>query len=66
MGRIKKYRMTPISKKFSEKGGFTAQFVGDGYSVDAEKERLPHIIEATGLRICNGAAWDLINSFVKA
>lgn len=66
MGRIKKYRMTPISKKFSEKGGFTAQFVGDGYSVDAEKEILPRIIEATGIRIGNGAAWDLINSFVKA
>ena len=66
MGRIKRYRMTPISKKFSEKGGFTAQFVGDGYSVDAEKEILPRIIEATGIRIGNGAAWDLINSFVKA
>ncbi len=66
MGRTKKYRMTPISKKFSEKGGFTAQFVGDGYSVDAETEILPRIIEATGIRIGNGAAWDLISSFVKA
>ena len=66
MGRIKKYRMTPISRKFSEKGGYTAQFVGDGYSVDAEEEIRPRIIDSTGIKIGNGAAWDLISSFIKA
>jgi len=66
MGRIKKYKMMPISKKFSEKGGFTAQFVGDGYSIDAVKDILPRIIAETGVKIGNGAAWDLISSFVKA
>ena len=30
MSRFKKYTMTPISSKFSEKGGYRAQFLADG------------------------------------
>ena len=66
MGRIKKYKMLPISKKFSEKGGFSAQFNGDGYSIDAVKDILPRIIAETGVKVGNGAAWDLVSSFIKA
>ena len=39
--RVKKYRMKAIPSTFSEKGGFNAQFIGDGYSVDARTEILP-------------------------
>ena len=38
MSRNRKYKMTAISSKFSEKGGYRAQFVADGYSVDARKD----------------------------
>ena len=64
--RIKKYRMIPIPAKFSEKGGCTAQFVAGEYSVDAESEILPGVIEANGVKISKGTAWDLVNSFIKA
>lgn len=64
--RIKKYRMIPIPAKFSEKGGCTAQFVAGDYSVDAEAEILPDVIEANGVKISRGTAWDLVNSFIKA
>ena len=35
MSRQKKYKMKAIPSAISEKGGYTAQFVGDGYSMDA-------------------------------
>ena len=44
MSRQKKYKMKAISAAISEKGGFRAQFVGDGYSIDARKEILPRVI----------------------
>jgi hypothetical protein len=40
--------MKAIPSAISEKGGYTAQFVGDGYSVDARKEILPGVIKANG------------------
>jgi len=64
--RVKKYRMKPIPSAFSEKGGFSAQFVSDGYSVDAKSEILPAVITATGVQVGEGTAWDLVVSFLKA
>jgi len=64
--RVKKYRMKPIPAAFSEKGGFSAQFVSDGYSVDAKSEILPAVITATGVQVGEGTAWDLVVSFLKA
>ena len=65
MSRQKKYKMKAIPSAISEKGGFTAQFVGDGYSVDARKEILPGIIKANGVQVGEGVAWDLIQAFLK-
>ena len=64
--RVKKYRMKAIPSTFSEKGGFNAQFVGDGYSVDARTEILPSVITASGVHVGEGTAWDLVTSFLKA
>ena len=64
MSRYKKYKMTAISSKFSEKGGYRAQFVADGYSIDARRDILPAAIKETGVQIGEGAAWDLINRFL--
>jgi hypothetical protein len=64
MSIYKKYKMTAISSKFSEKGGYRAQFVADGYSIDARREILPAAIKETGVQIGEGAAWDLINRFL--
>ena len=58
--------MKPIPSAFSEKGGFSAQFVSDGYSVDAKSEILPAVITATGVQVGEGTAWDLVVSFLKA
>ena len=65
MSRFKKYTMTPISSKFSEKGGYSARFVGDGYTVDARKEILPGVIKDTGILIGEGAAWDFFRTFLQ-
>ena len=65
MSRQKKYKMTAISSKFSEKGGYRAQFVAEGYSIDARKEILPNAIKETGIQVGEGAAWDLIQRFLK-
>ena len=35
MNRQKKYKMKAISAAISEKGGYSAQFVSDGYSIAA-------------------------------
>ena len=64
--RVKKYRMKAIPSTFSEKGGFNAQFIGDGYSVDARAEILPAVITASGVQVGEGTAWDLVTSFLKA
>ena len=64
--RVKKYRMKAIPSAFSEKGGFNAQFIGDGYSVDARTEILPAVITASGVQVGEGTAWDLVTSFLKA
>ena len=64
--RVKKYRMKSIPAKFSEKGGFSAQFVSDGYSVDARTEILPAVISANGVQVGEGTAWDLVTSFLKS
>lgn len=56
MSRYKKYKMTAISSKFSEKGGYRAQFVADGYSIDARRDILPAAIKETGVQIGEGAA----------
>ena len=66
MSRNKKYKMMPISSNFTEKSGYRAQFVGDGYSIDARKEILPAVIRSTGVQIGEGAAWELIESFLMA
>ena len=47
--RVKKYRMKPIPSAFSEKGGFNAQFVGDGYSIDARTEILHDVLRANAI-----------------
>ena len=65
MSRNKKYKMMPISSNFTEKSGYRAQFVGDGYSIDARKEILPAVIRSTGVQIGEGTAWDLIETFLK-
>ena len=65
MSRQKKYKMTAISSKFSEKGGYRAQFVAEGYCIDARKEILPNAIKETGIQVGEGAAWDLIQRFLK-
>ena len=65
MSRNKKYKMKAISSSFSEKGGYSAQFVSDGYSVDARAEILPGIIRSNGIQVGEGAAWELIESFLK-
>ena len=57
--------MKAIPSAISEKGGFTAQFIGDGYSVDARKEILPDTIKENGVQVGEGVAWDLIQSFLK-
>ncbi len=64
--RIKKYRMKAIPSAFSEKGGFSAQFIGDGYSVDARTEILPAVISASGVQVGEGTAWELVTAFLKA
>ena len=64
--RNKKYTMRAISPKFSEKGGFTAQFTGDGYSIDAFDEILPDVIERNGIKVSEGVAKDLISKFLQA
>ena len=64
--RIKKYRMKAIPSAFSEKGGFSAQFIGDGYSVDARTEILPSVITASGVQVGEGTAWELVTAFLKA
>ena len=43
MSRIKKYRMKAIPSAISEKGGYNAQFIGDGYTIDARKDVLPGV-----------------------
>ena len=58
--------MKAIPSAFSEKGGFNAQFIGDGYSVDARTEILPSVITASGVQVGEGTAWDLVTSFLKA
>ena len=65
MSRHRKYKMKAIPSKISEKGGYNAQFVSDGYSIDAQKEILPGTIKATGVQLGEGAAWDLIQRFLK-
>ena len=64
MSRHKKYKMKAIPYAISEKGGFTAQFVSDGYSVYARKEILPGVIKKNGVQVGEGVAWDLIQSFL--
>ena len=64
--RVKKYRMKAIPSAFSEKGGFSAQFIGDGYSVDARTEILPAVISASGVQVGEGTAWELVTAFLKA
>ena len=64
--RIKKYRMKAIPSTFSEKGGFNAQFVGDGYTVDARTDILPSVITASGVQVGEGTAWELVTAFLKA
>ena len=64
MSRQKKYKMKAISAAISEKGGYSAQFVSDGYSIDARKEILPGVIKANGIQVGEGVAWDLIHSFL--
>ena len=65
MSRQKKYKMKAISSAFSEKGGYSAQFVSDGYTIDARKEILPNTIKENGVQVGEGVAWDLIQSFLK-
>jgi hypothetical protein len=55
MSRQKKYKMKAIPSAISEKGGFTAQFIGDGYSVDARKEILPLFAVVAMCKITSGA-----------
>ena len=55
MSRQKKYKMKAIPSAISEKGGFTAQFIGDGYSVDARKEILPLFAVVAMCRITSTA-----------
>ena len=64
MSRIKKYRMKAIPSAISEKGGYNAQFIGDGYTIDARKDVLPGVIKDIGAQIGEGTAWDLVRTFL--
>ena len=64
-GRVKKYVQNPIPAGFSEKGGFSARFVSDGFSVDAKEELLPQVIKEEGIQIGLESAWGLICAFFK-
>ena len=64
-GRVKKYVQSAIPPKFSEKGGFSARFVSDGFTVDAKSEILPGVIEKEGLQIGIEPAWALVRGFIK-
>lgn len=63
--RKKKYMMYPISPEISEVGGYMARFVSDGYTVDANKEILPGVLDAGGWKISLGSAQDLVSSYLK-
>ena len=65
-GRVKKYVQSAIPSAISEKGGFSARFVSDGFSVDAKTEILPKVIKEQGLQIGEEPGWALIYSFLKA
>ena len=64
-GRVKKYVQSAIPTAISEKGGFTARFIGDGFSVDARTEILPKVIKEQGLQIGEEPGWALVYSFLK-
>ena len=64
-GRVKKYVQSAIPPKFSEKGGFSARFVSDGFTVDAKSEILPDVIEKEGLQIGAEPGWALVRGFIK-
>ena len=64
-GRVKKYVQAAIPAKFSEKGGFSARFVSDGFSVDAKAEILPGVIKDEGLQIGAEPGWALVRGFIK-
>lgn len=64
-GRVKKYVQSAIPAAISEKGGFTARFIGDGFSVDARTEILPKVIKEQGLQIGEEPGWALVYNFLK-
>ena len=63
--RTKQYLMQEIPEKVGGAGRFRAYFVGDGYSIDANTEILPQVIETGGMKVSEGVARDLIKSFLK-
>ena len=65
-GRVKKYVQSAIPAAITEKGGFSARFISDGFSVDARTEILPQVIKEQGLQIGEEPGWALIYSFLKA
>ena len=65
-GRVKKYVQSAIPAAITEKGGFSARFISDGFSVDAKTEILPQVIKEQGLQIGEEPGWALIYSFLKA
>ena len=62
--RSKPYRMIAISPALSAKGGYTASFVSDGYSVDAKSVLLPQVLNEGGMKVSPGVAWDIVNGFL--
>ena len=61
--KVKKYRMTEISKQVSEKGGFTAAFLSDGYTVDGLADILPGVLRDGGMKVSEGVARDIIHGY---
>ena len=64
-GRVKKYVQSAIPAAITEKGGFSARFVSDGFSVDARTEILPKVIREQGLQIGEEPGWALVYAFLK-
>ena len=62
--KIKKYKMRGISPLLSEKGGYTAVFLSDGYILDGKAEILPKVLKDGGMKVSPGVAWDIIHNYL--
>ena len=64
--KTKKYRMQGVPAALSEKGGYTASFVSDGYTVDGRATILPVVLHDGGMKVSEGVAWDIVHGYTTA